>query len=419
MNTHRPAMLRNVDQAIAKLLALATPVTGVETVETAAAVARIAAEDIRAPVDLPPFDCSAMDGYAVRAAGRNNARSKRFRTVGESLAGHPAAASVSADTAVRIFTGAVLPEGADAVLLQEDATERRGSVFASVPLVTGQHVRRAGHDVAAGETLCAAGTRISAYHATWLAACGIGEVSVKRRVRVAVASTGDELAAPGIPLQPGQIYDSNRFAVATLLREKPVQIDDLGATADDPAAIRRALEKAAQRADLIVTSGGVSVGDADYVQRVMGELGEVVFWRIALKPGKPLAVGRIGDALVLGLPGNPVSTLVTYLLFVAPAVDRLAGATPAQPLVLRARMKHAARHTPGRREYMRGAMRTEDGELVVSATGDQSSNRLATFATANCLIVAKEDAGEIPPGVFVDVLPLCGEAGHLFSEAPA
>ena len=413
VSTKPRSVSRSVDQAIAKLLSLATPVAECETVDTGAAVGRVAGEDVRAPVDLPPFDCSAMDGYAIRAAGRNNTRPKRFRAVGDGFAGHPATAAVAADTTVRIFTGAVLPDGADAVLLKEEATERRGDVLTTAPVTPGQHVRRAGHDVSARDLLCAAGTRISAYHATWFAACGIGSVRVKRRVRVVVASTGDELAAPGAPLEAGQIYDCNRFALTTLLREKPVRVDDFGVLADDPLAIRAALGKAAQHADLIVTSGGVSVGDADYVQRVIGELGEVVFWRIALKPGKPLAVGRIGDALVIGLPGNPVSTLVTYLLFVAPTLDHLAGGAPAPPLVLRAKLEHAVRHTRGRREYMRGVMRTANGELVVSATGDQSSNRLATFAAANCLIIAKEDAGDTQSGACVEVLPLCGEAGHL------
>ena len=421
-STSRPALrqpgkLLDVDQAIAKLLAFATPVAEAETVPLGEAVGRVAAEPILAPCDLPPFDCSAMDGYAVCAAGRNNTRPKRFRVVGESLAGHPANCAVAADTAVRIFTGATVPEGADAVFLQEDATERRGVVNTSVAVRPGQHIRRRGHDIARGDVLCAAATRISAYHAAWLAACGIGSVRAKRRVRVAVASTGDELAPPGATLGPGQIYECNRFAVATLLRQRAVDVLDLGCLPDDPVAIGAALADAAGRADLIVTSGGVSVGDADFVTRVLAERGEVAFWRIALKPGKPLAVGRIGDALVMGSPGNPVSALVTYLLFVAPAVERLGGQPPSSPLVLNAKLEHPLTHTPGRREYVRGAMRTQDDELVVRATGDQSSNRLATFAAANCLIVVKEDAKELPSGTSVDVIPISGETAHLLATA--
>lgn len=415
--SRRKGKLLDVDQAIAKLLALATPVAEAQTVPLGEAVGRVAAESILAPCDLPPFDCSAMDGYAVCAAGRNNTRPKRFRVVGRSLAGHPAGCAVAADTAVRIFTGAPVPEGADAVFLQEDAAERRGVVATAVAVRPGQHIRRRGHDIARGDVLCPAGTRISAYHAAWLAACGIGTARARRRVRVAVASTGDELAPPGAALAPGQIYECNRFAVSTLLRQKAVQVLDLGCLPDDPAAIGAALADAAERADLIVTSGGVSVGDADFVTRVLAERGEVAFWRIALKPGKPLAVGRIGDALVIGLPGNPVSALVTYLLFVAPAVDRIGGHPPSSPLVLRAKIELPLTHTPGRREYVRGAMRMQDGELLVRATGDQSSNRLATFAAANCLIVVGEGAEEIPSGTSVGVIPFSGETAHLLAVA--
>ena len=412
---HR-AKLRGVDRAIDKLVALAKPVPEVETVAIGEAVRRVTAEPIVAPCDLPPFDCSAMDGYAVRV-GRGGTLRKRLRLVGESLAGHPSQCAVSADTAVRIFTGAALPEGADAVLLQEDASEWRETVSTVAPVRPGQHIRRRGHDIPRGHLLCAEGTRLSAYQATWLAACGIGAVRVRRRVRVAVASTGDELAPPGAPLEAGQIYDCNRFAVSTLLREKAVQVLDLGCLADDPALIGDALEDVALHADLIVTTGGVSVGAADFVKRVLEERGEIAFWRIALKPGKPLAVGRMGDALVVGLPGNPVSAIVTYLLFVAPAVDRLGGQVPAPPLVLRAKIEHSVMHSPGRREYMRGAMRVEDRELVVRATGDQSSNRLATFADANCLIVIPEDAAEIPSGAPVGVILFSGDAGHLWGAA--
>ena len=412
--TRSPELL-NVDRAIDRLLALARPVTEVETVALRDATGRISAEEILAPCDLPPFNASAMDGYAVSAAGANNNRVKRFRVVDESLAGHPATCAVSEGTAVRIFTGAVLPTGADAVLLQEEVTVR-GEFVSTAELVRhGQHVRRRGHDIASGTTLCAAHTKLSAYHATWLAACGIATVRVKRRVRVAVASTGDELAPPGKPLQEGQIYDSNRFAVSTLLGQKACDTIDLGCLPDDPAAVGHMLSDAARQADMIVTSGGVSVGDADFVKNVIAALGEVEFWRIAMKPGKPLTVGRIDQALVIGLPGNPVSTIVTYLLFVAPAVDKIGGAPPPAPLILPARLEFPVRHTRGRREYMRGNLRTKDGELLVRTTGDQSSNRLSTFANANCLVVVDENASDIAAGEFVGVIPLHGEAAHLLS----
>ena len=413
----RRSELLNVDRAIERLLALASSVTEVETVALPEAVGRISAEEVLAPCDLPPFDASAMDGYAVSAAGANNTRVKRFRVIGESLAGHPATCPVTEGAAVRIFTGAVLPTDADAVLLQEDATTGRGFVSTAEPVRSGQHVRRRGHDIATGATLCAPHTKLSAYHATWLAACGIASVRVKRRVRVAVASTGDELTAPGQPLGMGQIYDSNRFALSTLLGHKACDIVDLGCLADDREAVREALANAARHADLIVTSGGVSVGSADFVKDVIAELGEVEFWRIAMKPGKPLTVGRIDQALVIGLPGNPVSTIVTYLLFVAPAIDKTAGAKPPEPLILRARLERPVRHTLGRREYMRGDLRTSDGELLVRTTGDQSSNRLSTFANANCLVIIDENVSDMAAGETVGVIPLQDETAHLLCKS--
>lgn len=411
----RPALL-HVDRAIDKLLALAQPVREAETTPLADAVGRVTAHRISASCDLPPFDAAAMDGYAVRAAGHDNNRQKRFRVIGESLAGHPSSLAVAEATAVRVFTGAVLPQGADAVFLQEDAVVRHGQVSTATPVRPGDHVRTRGHDVAAGKLLCSSGTRLSPYQATRLAACGIDVVSVKRRARVAVASTGDELANPGEPLRAGEIFDSNRFALTALLRAKQTEIMDLGCLPDDRKAIRTALERASRQVDLIVTSGGVSVGNADFVKDVLEEIGTVEFWRVALKPGKPLAVGRIGDALVMGLPGNPVSAIITYLLFVAPAVDKLSGAEPGRPLTLPARINHPLRHVSGRREYMRGVLRTRSNEITVSTTGDQSSNRLATLAAANCLVVIDENTGNVAAGDLVTAIPLGAEADHIVSD---
>ena len=415
-------MLLDVDVALSRLHTLVRPLAAreqasSEEVQLADARGRIVAEAIFAPVDLPPFDASAMDGYAVDSAGLDHADDKDWLVIDESLAGHPARKAASSTSAIRIFTGAVMPDGADAVVLQEDVVRCGERVSSAEPIRPAQHVRHRGHDVRSGALLCAAGRKLSVYDLSWLAACGIDRVRVVRQVRVAVFSTGDELADRGAPLATGQIYDSNRFAVSMLLREKAAITIDLGCLPDDPGAIRNALLEAARVADLIVTSGGVSVGDADFVKHVVAEIGSIDFWRIALKPGKPLAVGRVGDAVFFGLPGNPVSTIVTYLLFVAPAVDLLAGASVQSPLVLRARIGHAVHHAVGRREYMRGlAVATQRG-LAVTITGDQGSNRLATFANANCLVVIDENVGSLSAGDDVGVIFLSGEAGHPLGRA--
>ena len=406
------AML-NVDLAFQKLGDLVRCVNDTERLAIDGAVGRIAAESVAAPIDLPPFDSSAMDGYAVDATGLDHPREKHFDVIDESLAGRPAARGLTAPgDAIRVFTGAAMPDGADAVVLQEDAVRQGATMITGAPIRRDQHVRHRGHDVHQGSQLCCRGTRLSPFHLSWFAACGIEEVSVSRRIRVGVFSTGDELAERGTPLEYGQIYDSNRFAITSLLREKAVETFDLGCIPDDPDMIANSLAKASQNTDLLVTSGGVSVGDADYVKEAVGRIGRIEFWKIALKPGKPLAIGRIGNALFFGLPGNPVSTIVTYLLFVAPTIDRLGGHEPTPPLTLDATVNGRVRHSAGRREYLRGTLQTSDGRLVVTPTGDQGSNRLATFAGANCLVVVNEDKGDVEDGESVDVILLPDEAAH-------
>lgn len=404
----------NVDLAFQKLGDLVRCVNETERVPIDDAVGRIAAESVAAPIDLPPFDASAMDGYAVDATGLDHSSEKRFDVIDESLAGRPAASGLAAPRdAIRVFTGAAMPDGANAVVLQEDAVRQGATMITGVPVQRDQHVRHRGHDVLQGSQLCCRGTRLSHFHLAWFAACGIECVRVSRRIRVGVFSTGDELAERGTSLKAGQIYDSNRLAITSLLREKAVETFDLGCMPDDPDMIASSLDKASKNTDLLVTSGGVSVGDADYVKEAVDRIGRIEFWRIALKPGKPLAIGRIGSALFFGLPGNPVSTIVTYLLFVAPTIDRLGGHEPTPPLTLAATVNGRVRHSAGRREYLRGILRSSDGRLVVTPTGDQGSNRLATFAGANCLVVVGDDKGDVEDGESVDVILLPDEGAHL------
>ena len=413
-------MLLDVDLALRKITALAKPVAeegeGEEDIQLAEAVNRTTAEAILAPVDLPPFDASAMDGYAIDATDADHSHAKRFVVVGRSAAGHPAELTVRQGEAVRIFTGAVLPTGANAVVLQENVVATDDCIATSAPARIGDHVRSRGQDVRRGALLCRKGQRLSVYDLSLLAACGIATVRVMRRIRAAIFSTGDELVEAGQPLAAGQIYDSNRFAVAALLRESAVEVLDLGCLPDDPKAIQRTLIDAARYADLIVTSGGVSVGDADFVKGAVEEIGSLDFWRIALKPGKPLAVGSVGKALFFGLPGNPVSTIVTYLLFVAPAVDLLAGGSLSPLLALPAQLGDAVKHTAGRREYLRGVVRLEKGRAVVYLTGDQGSNRLSTFANANCLVEIDENVGDLQAGDAVRFIPLGAAGANLLRQ---
>ena len=403
----------NVDDALGKLLAWVQPVGGSEVVPVADALDRIAANDIAAPVDLPPFDASAMDGYAVAAAGFDAEPPHTVEVIGESLAGHPCRARVSGTDAVRIFTGAPIPQGADAIVIQEDTRAAAGGIALMETPRGGDNVRPRGHDVVRGSPIARKGDRLDAYRLAWLTACGIDRLEVQRRVDVAIFSTGDELVDAGKPLGPGQIYDSNRFALARLMSDQPVNLTDLGCLPDDPRAIRATLEQAAESADMVLTSGGVSVGDADYVRDIVEQIGRLEFYRIALKPGKPLAVGKIGDADFFGLPGNPISTIVTFLLFVVPAIAVRSGGRHTPPLEFAAVLADGIAHSAGRREYQRGRAENVGAGLVVRSTGDQSSNRLATFDGANCLIRVPEDRGDLAAGETVSIV-LLGDRGRLF-----
>lgn len=406
----------SIDDAVARLASVVHAIKETEMVSISEASQRVLASDVNAPISLPPFTSSAMDGYAIKVS-EGDGNGSRFRVVGASFAGTPYQDECTTErAAVRIFTGAVVPNWTDAVVLQEDVDRQGETITLTETPVPGDNIRLVGHDVQKDELLLTQGTKLGAFDVSWLAACGVPSVNVVRRIRVAIFSTGDELQDPGQPLSDGQIYDSNRTALKELLQEKPVEIADLGRLPDDLIAIEKAIAKASNKVDLIVTSGGVSVGDADYVRPVIEKLGELTFWNVALKPGKPVAVGRIDRALFLGLPGNPVSTIVTYLLFVARAIDALSGVSLLEPLTVPAILTNTLRHSIGRREYQRGILSRNGNLLCVRSTGDQSSNRLATLAAANCLIVVPETVDSIHEGELVDVLLLPHEAHHVVNQ---
>jgi molybdopterin molybdotransferase len=404
----------DIEDAVDLLLKGISPlVDDIATVAIRDAIGRVTSDDIRATVDVPPFANSAMDGYAVCSTDTifQTDSPAALTIAGTSFAGNPFEGPLPENASIRIFTGAEMPQRADAVIIQEEATSEAGAVrFETLPLA-GQNVRSRGHDVLADEVMFTAGRRLSAFDIAWLSACGHPQVSVLRRPRVAVFSTGDELIEPGNTLRPGQIFDSNRLVLELLMNSNEVEVLDLGIIKDDESSIIKALKAAQNDADLVLTSGGVSVGDADYVRTAIEKTGAIDFWKLKLKPGKPLAFGRTGGVPFFGLPGNPVSTIVTFLLIVKPALEKLAGTVPKPLLKIPASLGSPIAHKPGRAEFQRGELIDKGGELTVTPTGDQSSNRLSTFRDANCLIWIPVDAGNLERGSVVKVLPFGGLIG--------
>lgn len=340
-------------------------VAGTETVPLAWADGRIAAEDVRAAIDLPPFDNSAVDGYAVRHADLAAGRDTRLPVGGRAAAGHAADAAPGTASAVRIFTGAPMPAGFDTVFMQEDVRRDGDEVVLPDGLRPGSNRRFAGEDVACGEIAVAAGRRLGPADLALAAALGRGSLSVRRRLRVAVFSTGDELAEPDGPLRPGAIHDSNRVMLAALLRRLGAEVHDLGILRDDRSALASRIAAVAGCHNLVVTSGGVSTGEEDHVRAALESVGRLVFWRLGIKPGRPVAMGLVGGVPLVGLPGNPVAAYVTLLFVVRPLLARLAGAHPAPPLGVPVRAAFAYGKKAGRREFVRCTLRREaDGALA-------------------------------------------------------
>ncbi len=413
--------LLDLGDALARLEELLSPVPDILQLPLERALGRCCAEDVCAPADIPSFANSAMDGYAVRwHAAIAEGDPVRLRCIGTSFAGRAFAGELAAEsTCVRIFTGAPLPRGADTIVIQEDTRAENGDeVLILAPARPGQWVRNAGHDLRAGATVVSAGTRLAAQHIGLCAAAGVTTISVRRAVRVAVMSNGDELVDPGTALAPGQIYDSNRATLKAMLAAEPVEVIDLGRVADSHDSIQAAFDRArAVHADLVLCSGGVSVGDADLVREVVQRNGEIDFWRIAIKPGKPLAFARLdagpGDAgaprWFIGLPGNPVSTFITFQPMVRPVLARLAGVSASSSAPLLARASHAIDKDPGRLEWQRGVLHLDvNGHAAVRNTGNQSSGMLSSVVAANCFIVLPREQGKVEAGAMVQVLPFNG-----------
>jgi len=404
MDGYDPNALR-VDLARQAILACLSPIEGTERVAVRAALGRVLAQDVIPAIDVPAHDNSAMDGFALRAADLPADGEVSLKELGTAFAGRAFDGSVGAGECVRIMTGAVMPRGADTVVIQEVTRVEDGRVFVPAGQKAGQNVRYAGEDLKAGRAVLHPGHAIRPAELGLMASLGMAEVSVRRRLRVAFFSTGDELASVGSPLGEGQVYDSNRYTLYGMLARLGVDVIDMGVVRDDPAALEAAFLSAAANADAIVTSGGVSVGEADFVKQMMAKLGEVLFWKIAMRPGRPMAFGRIGRAALFGLPGNPVAVMVTFHQFVRAALLKLAGrADEGEVPLLRATAAEAIRKVPGRTEYQRGIVAREaSGEYSVRLTGGQGSGVLRSMSEANCFIVLEHDRGRVAAGEPVSV----------------
>ena len=392
------------EDALTRLLAAVNPVTASERLALRQALGRVLAAPVTAQFPVPAHTNSAMDGYALAHRDVPAEGVAELRVVGSSFAGKPYEGVLGAGEAVRIMTGAVMPEGSDLVVMQEQVIAEGDRISIDARHKHGQHVRAAGEDLKPGAEALPAGRLLTPADLGLVASLGYGELSVLRRPRVAFFSTGDELRSLGESLGRGDIYDSNRYTLYGMLVRLGVEVIDLGVVRDDPAALKAAFASAADMADVIITSGGVSVGEADYTKDVLGELGEVRFWKVAMKPGRPLAFGRVGQAAFFGLPGNPVSVMVTFYQFVQPALEKMMGTSPRPRWNLPARTTATLKKRPGRVEFQRGhAARDAHGQWQVTPTGDQGSGILSSMSQANCFIVLGMDTGKVEAGSEVEV----------------
>lgn len=399
--------LISIEQALAKIRSRIIPITATEQLTLKHALGRILSAPVYSPINLPSATNSAMDGYAFSSADLMPMQSFALTLAGTSWAGLPYDKPLKTAECIRIFTGAVLPEGADSVILQEQVQCEGKRIIFPQNCKVKENVRHIGTDIKQNSGLLAAHKKLTANDIGLLAAAGIYSVSVHRKLTVAFISTGDELSAIGQPLQAGQIYDSNRYSLNALLNDSTINAVDLGVIGDDKKMLEETLSAASKTHDAIVSTGGASVGDADYIKEVLASCGDVGFWKIAIKPGKPLAFGNINRCYFFGLPGNPASVITTFHKIVSPALRLLAGASTAKkPLQLSAVCTSSLTKAKGRQEYQRGILsQKKSGELLVKSAGKQDSNMLGTMSRANCYIVLAVDCSGVDANQKVIVEP--------------
>ncbi|CAG20297.1 bifunctional molybdopterin-guanine dinucleotide biosynthesis adaptor protein MobB/molybdopterin molybdotransferase MoeA [Photobacterium profundum] len=402
-----PSGMLSVDEGRDRILSQIEALQSTQKVDLKAALGQIVSRDILSPVNVPQHTNSAMDGYAIRG---DDLERDNYNVVAQVMAGHSYDTPLEKGQAVRIMTGAPVPECADTVVMREQAEQEGDAVTFNLnmsPIYAGQNVRQAGEDLALGQTAVAAGTKIEAPELGMLASLGIDSVKINAPVRVAIFSTGDEVQHPGEAQKTNCIYDSNRYTLHAMLTQAGCEVIDLGIIEDNEASLEETLVKASEQADLILSSGGVSVGDADYIKTVLDKLGLINFWRINMRPGRPLAFGQIADTPFFGLPGNPVAVMVVFLQFVEPAIRKLQGINNWQPEVLNAIASERFRSRPDRTEYTRGIFSFDaNGRLTVKSTGQQGSGILRSMSEANCLVEVLPEQANAEVGDTVRVIPL-------------
>ncbi len=396
--------LLSIDDALDKIKAAVDPVSGTEKLSLNNALGRVLAESVYSPINIPHDRNAAMDGYAFASGDRVDGQVFTLSLAGTSWAGRPFQGQLQAGQCVRIFTGAVVPEQADSVIMQEQVQAQDQTIHFPADTRVLQNIREIGEDVKQGACLIAQAKKLTAVDLGLLASAGVDQLTVKRRLKIAFFATGDELTALGQPLAPGKIYDSNRAMLGGLLVDPCYSVTDLGVIPDNKQLLEDGVIEASKNHDVIITTGGASVGEADYVKEILHSCGEVNFWKMAIKPGKPLAFGKIGACYFFGLPGNPVAVVVTYQQVVAPALRQLSGAPLAKPLRLTATCTIALKKSPGRQEYQRGILsQDENGELRVASAGQQGSNILSSMSRSSCYIVLSEACSGVQAGDKVTV----------------